>query len=313
MTKLNIFGEKIDPIEKAYIVENMPIDEYHDLGNFKKHGANTIWSKSQLPDISCPSKFYYKHIDGNKKKPTNGMNIGNAVHTLALEPKLFHDCFYVLAEGIRQDARTEEFKACLAEANGRKIIRAKSTETMPGFDSVQGMAKSLTQSRKAMKLLEGTGMVEASIFYTDEETGLKMRTRPDKLRQDNLPIDIKTGHSANPSLFFKAAYEKHYDVSVAMTSEAIEKLYGKPPENYIFLVIESSPPFIVEAYDTFRPMLEDDPSDLSYLDLGKYRLKKYRDQLHASLQSDRWPSYSERINPMKAPYYAIKNLERGDE
>jgi len=307
MSKM-IYGEiEIDiPDEPntAWSSNDLSIEAYHDLGNIKKHGDNAILSKSQLSDIlDCPARFKYFHVDGNRESDKDYFNVGNAIHTLALEPTTFHDRFYVIPEGIRRDKRTEAFKACIAEAGFRKML------TSADFENVGAMAKALASNRKAMTLLEGTGRIEQSIMWKDSVTRLNLRTRPDLRRDDGLIVDIKTANSAEPHKFMRDAFDMHYDVSVAMTSDGVEQLTGKRPDNYVFLVIEKKPPFIIEAYDSFRPFDPDDMTNFTYYDAGNYRYRKALDLFVECRKSGNWPSYSDKINPMEVPKYELKKLE----
>lgn len=306
-----IYGETVLDIPEtgngALATDDLSIEQYHDLGNFKAHGEKAILSKSQLADIlDCPARFKYFHIDGNRETEKDYFNVGNAIHTLALEPDTFHDRFYVIPEGIRRDKRTEAYKACIAEANERKML------TSTDFVTIGEMSKALASNRKAMAILDGTGWIEQSVIWTDKETGLKLRCRPDLHREDGLIVDIKTAACAEPTKFMRAAFDMHYDISAAMTCDGIEALTNKRPENYIFLVIEKTAPFIIEAYDSFRPFDPEDMSNMTYADAGRYRFRKALDKFQECKRTGNWPSYSEIITPMGVPHYEIKKMEKGE-
>lgn len=317
-----IFGETMielpdDPVQVAQIIEDLDIEDYHDLGDFRKHGDNTILSKSQLALMDCPAKFEYEFITPKdpdaEEDDEDHLNIGNAVHTLALEPDLFHDRFYVLPEGLRRDKRTKDYQAAIAEAKDRKMIVAKGNKSAAGFDDIKGMAKALTSNRKALALLEGAGKIEPSIFWDDPDTGVRLRARPDFLRDDGLIVDLKTGHTADPMLFSKVAYDLHYDISVAMTTEAVTRLRGKRPDNYVFLMIESKPPYVIEAYDSFRPWDPNDMTKFTYFDAGSYRFRRALDRFVECRRSGIWPGYNTIVTPMSVPGYAMKKLEEGKQ
>ena len=303
-----IYGETTIDIDdfknQGKSFDTLSIEDYHDLGSFKKHGENAILSKSQLSDIiDCPARFKYFHIDGNKAADKDYFNVGNAIHTLALEPDTFHDRFYVIPEGIRRDKRMEVYKSCMAEAGMRKML------TSGDFESIGEMSKALASNRKAMAILEGAGWVEQSFMWKDAETDLNLRCRPDLRREDGLIVDIKTAASAEPRKFMKAAFDIHYDISVAMTCDGIESVTGKRPDNYVFLVIEKTAPYIIEAYDSFRPFDLQDVSGMTYFDAGRYRFRKALDKFVECKKSGNWHGYSETINPMEVPRYEIKNME----
>jgi exodeoxyribonuclease VIII len=282
---------------------DMSIDDYHDLGSIKKHGNKAVFSKSQLALMDCPARFKYEYIDGGQEEEKDFLNVGNAVHTLALEPDLFHSRFYLLPEGVRRDKRMDAYKKHIEESKGRKIITAND------YVDILGMAKALSSNKKAMYLLKAQGKIEASIFWKDEEHGFDLRCRPDFMRDDGLIVDLKTASSAEPNDFARSAFDCHYDMSVAMTCEGVEKLIGKKPDNYVFLAIEKKPPYIIEAYDSFRPWDKEDLAKTTYLDAGSFRYRKSLDKLSDCFKTGIWGSYSDIINPMAVPRYAMKKLE----
>jgi len=292
-----LLGE-LPPVNKAELREDLSIEDYHK--------RRDVLSKSMLADMECPAKFKWKYIDGGEEPDSDCLNIGNAVHTLALEPKLFHERFYVIKDGIRRDKRTEAYKEILAEAENRKLI------THNDFKDIQGMAASLASNKWALALLQDSGKIEPSIFWTDEETGLPLRCRPDFMREDGLIVDLKTGHSAEPQSFFRTAWNCGYDMSAAMTSEGYRALTGKMPDNYVYLVVEKEPPYIIEAYDSFRPCDSGDPAHLTYYDAGAHRFRSALNHYQECVRTNSWPSYSGKITPMKVPYYGLKKLE-GEE
>lgn len=292
--------------EKSIIIPDLSIEAYHDLGNIQKHGVNAVFSKSQLAMMDCPAKFKFKYIDGGVDDEKDYFNVGNAVHTLALEPDLFHSRFYLLPEGVRRDKRTDAYKQHLDAAQSRKIITASD------FIDIKGMAAGLAGNKKAMLLLNAKGMIEPSIFWTDPESGLKMRCRPDFLRDDGLIVDLKTAQSAEPSDFARAAFDCHYDMSVGMTVDGVTRLTGTRPDNYVFLAVEKKAPYIVEAYDSFTPWDADDMSKFTYFDAGSYRYRAAVNKLSECIKSGIWGGYSDKINPLFVPRYAMSQLEKGE-
>ena len=76
------------------------------------------------------------------------------------------------------------------------------------------------------------------------------------------------------------------------------------------LVIEKTPPYIIEAYDSFRPFDPEDMSNMTYADAGRYRFRKALDKFIECRKTGEWHGYSEKINPMEVPRYEIKNMEK---
>jgi hypothetical protein len=266
----------------ARLIKNT-IDEYH-----AKDGH---YSKSVLSDmLDCPAVFKYWHIDGHSKPPRDHLNIGNAVHTLAIEPELFKERYAVLPDGMRRDKRIKEYQAFCSENPGKDHLTAND------YESIKRMADALSSDPTSRTLLGRKGMIEHSIYWEDDETGLKFKVRPDHFSED-VVVDIKTDRDVRPNKFMYQAEEWGYDLSVALTNRAHIALTGKPLANYIFLLVDKSEPHIVEAYDAFR--IHDDCA-ISALDKGEARLGKVINDLLECQATGIWPKYNKTpITPLK--------------
>jgi hypothetical protein len=290
--------EAIAPtIEKAARLDPaLPIEEYHQ---------RTGWlSKSMLSVFAdCPAKFKYQYIDGNRRQETQALRLGNAVHTFVLENAKFRERYHVMPEDVRRDARTKAYQEQLAEAAGRAILKPDD------FETIKGMSAAMRNHKKVLALLDVPGKIEASIFWTDPVTGLKMRCRPDFLRDDGLIVDLKTAASAAPKDFMRSAYDLNYDISVALTAAGYRALTGSEPAEYVFIVQEKEPPYVVEAYNTFSPFAD----GVTYADVGEYRLRKLIEAYRHCLKNNRWPGYSDKIEILGVPHYELKNLDMQNE
>lgn len=275
----------------AAVLKEIPILEYHRSPGLSKSMISVL--------DDCPTRFKYQYLDGGKKEETASLRLGNAMHVLALEPELWKSGYHVLPEGHRKDARTEKHKEQVDIAAGRTMLKQEE------FETVEGMADALVKNPFALSLLKAPGRVEASIFW--EFDGINMRCRPDFMRNDGLIVDLKTARSVKPEFFFKDAYNYHYDLSVALTTMGYEELYGKIPDNYIFLCIESEPPYLIEAYESYRSPVDGDgmPLGPSYLDKGRERLDKLISIYKGCVLSGVWPGYVGKIRAMEVPRWAI--------
>lgn len=284
-------------MEKASLVEKLPIEQYHS--------TKGILSKSTLTTLlppSCPRKFKYFHIDGGEQDETVSLRIGSAVHVLALEPKLFNEQFYVLPDGIIRNARHQKYKDQLAVAAGRSCLSKKE------YDLILGMADSLRKDKASLVLLDSPGLIESSIFW--QENGLSFKCRPDLMRNDGIIVDLKTAHSSSKEIFERNAWDKYYALSVALTCRGYKALYGKEPLDYMFLCIEPDRPHIIEAYSAFTPF---DSSGVSYLDVGNSLLDKCIDIYKDSSTTGNWKKYNEKgITPIGVPFKGKRFIEFGE-
>ena len=283
------------------LLKDQPIDEYHDLGDLKTHGADGSVSKTMLSVYADDQrKFKHQFIDGNRREETPSLALGKAVHTLALEPQKWKSEYIIVDCDRRTKAGKEEWAEALE--TGKNIIKSDQME------QIEGMANALAANPVALALLKADGYVEASILWDDN--GLPLRCRPDFLRNDGLIVDLKTARNVKPSLFFKDALNFHYDLSVALTMRGYEALYGKPADNYVFLCIESTAPYCIECFESMLPM--DDTSGMSYLDYGEARLYDLLDGFRVDWNrfkaTGEWPLPPKRIETMNVPAWAMNKM-----
>lgn len=319
-------------MEAPVFHKDMDIDVYH--------GHKDVISKSMLGDLDdCPARFKHKYIDGNIAEPTKSLRLGNAVHTLALEPELWKTGYHVLPatyyddkgkkKPFRNDKRMQVVQDQYEQAGytisktetGLDFVAGKGSKvilTQAENAQVEAMANSLAKNNFACSLLKSPGYVESSIFWDMEvenpETGeieiVKMRCRPDLMRNDSLLADVKIANSVKPDFFFKDSHNFHYALSVAISFAGYEALYGKEPDNYVFVTVEQAEPHLVECYESMQPMEE--MMGISYLDYGRAQLKSLLQKYVVCRANNEWPGYQTKIGTMGIPDWAMREfIEKG--
>lgn len=160
------------------IYKEMTNDEYHahkavsksQLDLFSKDQYSIEWQKS------CP-------VDEEKIKT---FDFGDAMHAICLEPDRLKSEFVVMPDlNLRTNAGKEERAIFLSENEDKKIL------TFDDHKKLCLMFESVMAHPKARKIIETQGLAESSWFWTDRDTGVECRCRPDKLI-GNLLVDIKT-------------------------------------------------------------------------------------------------------------------------
>ncbi len=269
-------------------------DGVHDIPNEAYHSAQG-WSRSALLDLDkSPYHFYYNHIACLKERgaPTADMKIGSAVHTLLLEPEKFEDEFACAPD---VNKRTKEGKQQYAEfeiAASGKIVLSKAE-----FQS----ASNLVEGIKKFNIVDDVisdAKIEQSIFWTDKETGLQFKCRPD-VWQTNFVADVKTAKNVSHDLFARSALDSGYYVQAGMIYEALEVI-EQPIEKYIFLAVEKQVPYVPKIFIL----------DGYALDFGVEHFQLYKKKLAYHLKHDDWPGYE--IENLLLPPYARNKVDLSD-
>lgn len=221
------------------IVRKLPNEEYH--------ASDAISHSGIIKLLQSPEHYLqYKSV---KNVPTPAMEFGSAFHAYVLEPEIFASQYVVAA---KFDRRTKEGKALAeqwnAENNGKILLNNEQSE------SLAAMKAGIFNHKGAATLLSG-GEVETSLFWTDRQTGLQCRIRPDYWNHSGM-VDLKTCcGSAGKEAFGKVIANMGYDIQAAFYVDGMRETTGKSVKFY-FIAIEKTAPYAVACYVASPAMLE---------------------------------------------------------
>lgn len=266
-------------------------DGVYDISNEEYHGSEGL-SRSQiiLMDKS-PYHFWFGAISGlsTKKEATDALNIGAAFHTILLEPDLFKEEYAVMPKIDRRTTKGKEDYALFTENNGHKIVL-----TQEQYDTVYTMAYHVKQ-HDIVHTLIGDAQFERSIFWTDKETGLQFKARPD-IWSNKMVVDLKTSKDAAPGMFINSAYRYGYYLQCGMFFEACESI-GRPIEMFVNLVIEKEEPYVPATFIM----------DEKAIDFGREQFRIYKNRIKECMDTENWPGYA--VQEISIPKYATINTE----
>lgn len=244
-----------------------------DIPNGVYHADRSCVSVSGLKEILRSPAHFQAYLQGANRKETAAMFMGTAVHTRLLEPHLYAS-EYVVAP--ISDKRLKEYKEFeIANAN-RKIL------TPDQMVVIEGIAHSVSEHTSADTLLRA-GLVEHTIIWQDEETGIWVKIRPDCLCVDfdtGICLDVKKTTDASRHAFKWACERYQYDLQAAVYLEGLRQVF-KRDFDFVFLPVEEEAPYGCALYGAPDNMLQDGMRDFRK---ALRELKKCRD---AGL----WPSY----------------------
>lgn len=215
------------------------------------------------------------------RKKTPSLRWGSLVHTIILEPQLIGDEWAVMPEGLDKGkgakAREEEF---LLANEGKEIVSHDE------YVQLSNIAKAVQEDEDAAALLAGEGVNESSYFWTDPITGIEMRCRPDRYREDGLMVDVKTTPSVEHYAFRRSVWDFGYDRQSGIYTDGVEIVTGRRPTGFAFIGIEGK-----EAPEIFVQVFVMTEADIE-TGRRRYRkgldlLKQYRDQF--GLDPQAWP------------------------
>jgi len=155
------------------------------------------------------------------------------------------------------------------------------------YDTIQNMLESCYQDRVIQSLIKGTEY-QLSLFWTDEATGLKMKTRPDICkRKKKVIVNVKTAEDGSPKAFSRelAKYDYPLQACVEMRGCVAAGLLDSV-DAYFWLVVEKIAPYNATIYEFSQTDIPAAMDELDYLTGIISRAEK----------ENLWPGYTQRAD-----------------
>lgn len=285
-------------------------------GEVKEEPMNDYLSSKHLPSsglkevLKSPANFFYylnnRSIIFEESKPY--FELGTFAHMAFLEPELFD------LVKVEPDFNLATLKGCNDMFNFYEQLNSKEPKTLADglklaeIKEAAREAKSkckymMVQAEHALiiqllkrnyemyaggiipRLLKGAKS-EISFYGTDEQTGLKLKVRPDAFNIAenigvNAVISFKTTRAENLEKFMYDAARLQYNLSEGYYQDTMTNITGRKFDVTIMVVLQTVPPF-QPAVIWFQP--ED-------LQNGKYKSRFALDLIKSCMDSGKYPGF----------------------
>lgn len=229
------------------IFKNIDIEVYHEDVEYI--------SSSSIKEASKSLKHFEWYFKKERERKSY-FDFGNAFELALMDifnkTSDFDDKVLLFDESKRPEP-TKTF-ACLANKQWKDdmfdtqqyVINTSGKES---FDSIKQMLESAWQDSTIQKILKETDY-QTSIFWTDKQTGIKLKTRPDVCRANSRTlVDIKTMADASPGKFAKDSANLEYPLqAVIQMRGAVESGMYDRVDNYYWVCFEKEPPYNAQIY-----------------------------------------------------------------
>ena len=236
-----------------------------------------------------PAKFRY--AQDHPAAPSATFDLGHAVHTAILgEGGQFVDTGF--------DAwTTKAAKEARDAARENGDIPLKSSE----YRQVVAMRDAVL-SHPLGEILFAAGQPELSIYHHDEQTGTRLRARPDWMPTADRPIivDLKTTNSADPTEFVRKSVPAYgYHQQDPWYRDAVRAAGVGDDAQFIFCLAEKTPPFLCSVVEL--------PAEA--VAVGRALNRAAVDLYAQCVAEDTWPGYAELIHRLDIPEWAYRSAE----
>ena len=268
----------------------VPEDIYHaDQGSLSVSGAKLL-----LPP-SCPAKF--KERMDNPPPAKRHFEFGHLVHLEVLGKGVetvelpFDDYRTKAAREARDDARARGKVPVLVGPKANDDIGVELAKA-------RTMADKIRNDPEAGPLF-ARGHAEKSLYWTDPDSGVRLRGRVDWLTTIDgrlTCVDLKTSTTANPAELERKFWQHCYHMQNAWYRRLLIELGMSDDPDFVFVVAEKEPPFAVTVvrYDQ-EAIAEGD------------RLNRQAIDLYVECRTaNHWPEYTDHSVTLSLPYVALK-------
>lgn len=271
-------------MQPNHIILDMTSEQYH---------AHEAISNSGLTELA-KSAAHYRHYRENGSPDTDALNFGSAFHTMLLEPEAF-DSRVQLWSG--QSRATTKGKEEYANA----VATGKLTLKIDEHVAMKAMCSAINAHVSSNVYLSGKGKVEASLFWTDAETGVQCRCRPDWMRDDGVLVDLKTTRDASPEQYERHAFNYRYWVQAAFYMQGYEAVTGKKCPAFAFVAVEKEQPYGCTLWI----------ADESAVEAGKREVRRCLERYATAKKTGKFECYPDVPLTLRLPACAEKSLTQG--
>jgi hypothetical protein len=252
------------------VVRGMPNQAYHAV-------PDTV-SSSAVKAVHGTTPAHLKYNKETPQKEKEAYFIGNAVHTLTLEPALFPNQYVITPPGFT--LRSKENKQKWAQWIDAGVMPIKHDK----YGMIESMAQNVNLYPPAADLLSG-GESEISFFWECSVTGQILKCRADRFNEERgICIDLKTAQDANYSDFKSSCYKWGYFLQAAFYADGLAQIYGKPFTFY-FIAVEKTPPYLVNTFEVSEEKMA----------MGREQYLAALKTLAWCVDMDVWPGYPEEV------------------
>lgn len=268
-------------ITEPGIYSGVSMDAYHgDICDGPSVSSSHL-RKAEAESLDEVWDSFYMNPDRAPEPEKKHFALGRAAHTLLLGEAGFREEFLIRPETYPDDeskpwsGNSGSCKKWLAEA----ALLGKTVLTVDQVEVVRGMAARLA-AHPTVQTGILNGLIEHSIFWQDEKTGLWVKVRPDVIPTDSMMVgDLKTSANVQPQEVRRAITNHGYHQQMALIREGIFNVTGRVTTDHILIFIKSTRPFSINHK----------PLTAAAMYRGHQQNRRALDRIAECLKSGYWP------------------------
>lgn len=267
-----------------------------DISITDYHANRTHYSSTGIKHAKNSLRHFKWFLNGQMNISGSHLDFGNAFELALLDKKGFEkevaiaQTEYWVAEALKekpklkvpkQSAKYQQLQDQFYAENKGKYIITDTGEH--GYSGIEKMLENCYKDDTIRQLIKGTEY-QLSLFWTDEETGLNLKTRPDICKvKKNVVVNLKTTLDGSPKSFTRDIVKYDYPLQACLEIKGCIASGLMPSvDNYFWLVVEKSAPFNATIYEFDQADISGCMDELDY----------YLHKIAEAKEKDQWPGYT---------------------
>jgi exodeoxyribonuclease VIII len=216
------------------LILDMPFETYCALDAINSHGLMDI--------LRSPAYFQSRRVGFDHE--TKALAFGRLVHAALLEPERFRKNYIVLPKfNRRSNAGKLAHKEFLDALDPQQIVVPEDD-----VDPLVIMAERATKHPILRGLMQD-GMREATLLWTDPETGELCKARFDFITSDGIIVDLKTCLDARHDAFERQVRQYRYDMQAAHYTNGATICGLQKHAQFFWCAAEKEPPYDMRLHE----------------------------------------------------------------
>lgn len=241
------------------------------------------------------SPMLYRYRLSVPREDTPALALGRATHTLVFEPELFDEQYVIWEGGRRAGNAWSDFVDAHPD---QTILRTEDA------DQCAALAEAVRRHPLVQPYLRDGGEFERAIEWTDAQTGLRCKGRPDWLIPDRrILLDLKTCMSIDGRRFGAIAARFQYHAQLAMYRAGVAAALGWEPQRVLIVAVEKDAPYDVGVFEL----------DQDALYAGAEEVAELLRALKVCRETDTWPGRYTEEQALQLPAWMFTDDEEDPE
>jgi hypothetical protein len=272
-------------ISKPGLYAGVPMESYHnDLCIGPSVSASGLWTIFDKSEAHYYDRSYLNPFREDDEEETAAITLGRASHHAFLGEQDFLKYFVIRPEelnGKPWNGNRLDCKDWLANVDSQGLTVLKGEQVVRMRGAAAALGRNPLVKKGALN-----GLVEHSLVWQDEETGVWIKSRPDVIPLDlgasHLPLimsDLKMVSDVSDDGIVRGIKSFGYGVQGAVVGMGCRAVLGREMSKFTLALVESKRPHCVR-FKTLKP------SDIA---LGEQQVRAALRAFKRGIDTDEWP------------------------